>query len=88
MKKTTKILIAILICGIIYSFIRMFSGSGGSGLYDFFDAIIYSSIVICISALIVLISNIKKLRKHLDTFVFFIIGLPLTIIAIQSEINN
>ena len=88
MKKSTKILIAILICGIIYSFIRMFSGTGGSGLYDFFDAIIYSSIAICISALIVLIFNLRKLRKHLDTFIFLIIGLPLTILAIQSKINS
>lgn len=88
MKKTTKILFAILISGIIYSFIRMFSGTGGSGLYDFFDAIIYSSIAICISALIVLIFNIKKLRKHLDTFIFFFIGLPLTILAVQSKIYS
>ena len=88
MKKSTKILIAILICGVIYSFIRLFSGSGGSGLYDFFDALVYSSIAIFISALSVFILNIKKIKKHLDTFIFLLISLPLTIIAIQSKIYS
>jgi len=88
MKKSTKILIAILICGVIYSFIRLFSGSGGSGMYDFFDAVVYSSIVIFISALTIFIYNVKKIKEHLDTFFFLLISLPLTIIAIQSEIQS
>ena len=88
MKRSTKILISILIGGILYSFFRMFTGQGGSGLYDFFDAVVYSSIILFLASLVILLFNIKSYKKHWDTFVFLLLGLPLTAMAIRGAINQ
>lgn len=88
LKRTTKILITILICAVVYSFYRAFTGQGGSGLYDFFDAATYSSIVIFLVSLTILIVNIKDYRKHWDTALFLVLGLPLTYSAIYATIDQ
>jgi hypothetical protein len=87
MKQSTKILWTILSLGLIYSFFRLFSGHGGSGLYDFFDAVTYSSIIIFIASLTIILFNIRKLGKHKDTIVFLLLGLPLTISAMSDQIR-
>lgn len=71
----------------MYSFFRMFTGQGGSGLYDFFDTLVYSSIVLFTTSLTILLFNIKNYRTQWDTFIFLIIGLPLTITAISGTID-
>ena len=88
MKKSTKILIAILAFGLIYSFYKLFTGQGGSGLYDFIDALVYVSIALFLSSLLVLLFNIKQYKQHFDSLFFLLLGLPLTISAIQSTIEN
>jgi hypothetical protein len=88
MKNTTKILLGILILGILYSFFKLFTGQGGSGLYDFFDALAYSSIVLFLTSLTVLLINVKRLRKNLDTLVFVLISLPLTISVVDGIVGN
>ena len=88
MKRTTKILITILICAVVYSFYRAFTGQGGSGLYDFLDAVTYSSVVIFLISLIILIVNIKDYKKHWDTALFLVLGLPLTYSAIRGTIDQ
>jgi hypothetical protein len=87
MKLSTKILWTILSLGLIYSFFRLFSGHGGSGLYDFFDAAIYSSLILFIASLTILLFNIRTLGKHKDTLVFLFLGLPLTISATRDQIR-
>ena len=81
-------LIAILICAVVYSFYRAFTGQGGSGLYDFFDAVTYSSVVIFLVSLAILIVNIKDYKRHWDTGLFLLIGLPLTYSAIHATIDQ
>lgn len=72
----------------MYSFFRMFTGQGGSGLYDFFDALVYSSIVLFLASLTVLLFNIKNYKQHWDTIIFLLVGLPLTITAIRGTIDQ
>jgi hypothetical protein len=79
MSRTVKILTLILICGIVYSFYRASSGEGGSGLYDFFDALVYSSVALFTASLIIVLVNIRQLRSHWPVFVFLAIGFPLTL---------
>lgn len=88
MKKSTKALIAILAFGLIYSFYKLFTGQGGSGLYDFLDALVYTSIVLFLLALCVLLFNIKGYKQHWDSVFFLLLGLPLTISAVQGAIEN
>jgi len=88
MKKSTKVLIAILAFGLIYSFYRLFTGQGGSGLYDFIDALVYVSIALFLSAFFVLLFNIKQYKQHWDSLFFLLLGLPLTISAVMSTIEN
>lgn len=88
MKKSSKILVLILVIGLLYSVFRMFMGQGGSGLYDFLDALVYSSVVLFTASLLIVLSNIKNYRAHRDTFIFLIIGLPLTITAIRGTIEE
>src|SRR5688572_55132 len=87
MKLTSKILTAILIIGTVYSFYRAFTGEGGSGLYDFVDAISYSSVVLFIVSLTIILINVRHLRRHIDTIIFLIIGLPLTFTTAMGELN-
>jgi hypothetical protein len=88
MKKSSKLLTLTLIIGLLYSFFRMFTGQGGSGLYDFFDALVYSSIVLFLASLTVLLFNIKNYKQHWDTVIFLLVGLPLTIVAIRGTIDQ
>lgn len=88
MKKSSKFLISVLIIGLLYSFFRMFTGQGGSGLYDFFDALVYSSIVLFLASLTILLFNIKSFRQHWDTIISLLVGLPLTITAIRGTIDQ
>jgi len=88
LKRTTKILITILICAVVYSFYRAFTGEGGSGLYDFLDAVTYSSVVIFLVSLTILIFNFKDYKKHWDTALFLLVGLPLTYSAIRWTIDR
>src|SRR5690349_18729123 len=88
MKKSSKLLTSILIIGLLYSFFRMFTGQGGSGLYDFFDALVYSSIVLFLVSLTVLLFSIKNYKQHWDTVIFLLVGLPLTITAIRGTIEQ
>jgi hypothetical protein len=84
MKLTTKFLIAISGLGLFYSFIRLFSGQGGSGLGDFFDALSFTCLIVFIAALVIILFNVRHLRKHIDTFLFLLIGLPMTIIIVKN----
>jgi hypothetical protein len=88
MKKSTIFLMTMLVVGLVYSFYKLLSGSGGSGLYDAIDALAYGSIVISLSALLILIVNIKTYKHHLDTFLFLLLGLPLTISSIKGEFET
>ena len=79
MKLSTKLLLTLSALGLLYSFFRLFAGQGGGGLGDFFDALALTSFVVCIASLLTLLFNVRYLKRHLDTFVLFLLGLPLTI---------
>ena len=88
MKRTTIFLIVLLILGLLYSFFRAFTGSGGSGLYDFFDALALTSVVLFISSLVILVINYRKIKRHFDTLLFLLIGLPLTFMAVNGTVES
>jgi len=88
MKLSTKFLIVISGLGFLYSLFRLFSGQGGSGLEDFNDGLALTCLVIFISALVIIVFNLRHLKKHIDTFVFLLVGLPMTIIIAKSTIAN
>jgi hypothetical protein len=88
MVRSTRILSIILVLGIVYSFYRAFSGQGGSGLYDFFDALSYSSIALSVVAAILIVINFRDLKNHWPAIIFFLIGLPLTLTSIFDVIGE
>jgi hypothetical protein len=79
MKASTKFLVTIGIIGLLYSLFRLFSGNGGSGLGDFNDSISITLMVLSFSALLILVFNLRNLKNHFDTIVFFLAGLPMAI---------
>ncbi len=88
MKLTTKFLIVISGLGLLISFIRLFSGHGGSGLYDLFDTLVLTSLIIFISALVIILLNVRHLETHGDTFLFLFIALPMTINVVKNVTAN
>jgi hypothetical protein len=62
-------------------------GEGGSDLYDFVDAISYSSVVLFIVSLTIILINLRHLKQHIDTIIFMIIGLPLTFTTVKGELS-
>lgn len=88
MKRTTIFLIVLLTLGLLYSFFRALTGTGGSGLYNFFDALALTSVVIFISSLVILVINFRKIKRHFDTLLFLLIGLPLTFIAVKGIVES
>ncbi len=88
MKCTTKLLIIVLVLGIIYSFYRAFTGPGGSGLYDFFDALALTSELLFILSLIILVINYRKIKQHVATIFFLSLGLPYTFIVTKNAIES
>ena len=84
MKLSTKFLLTLLGFGLLYSFFRLFTGQGGGGLGDFFDVIAYTSFILSAASLLILLFNIRRLKKHLDTFAFLLLGLPLTIAVVKN----
>lgn len=88
MKRSTKFLLAISGLGFLYSFIRLFSGQGGSGLEDFFDALAFTCLIIFIAALVIILFNLRHLKKHIDTFIFLLVALPMTIIISKNVVAN
>jgi hypothetical protein len=88
MKRTTKLLIVLLTLGLIYSFYRAFTGPGGSGLYDFFDALALTSVILFISSSVILCINYRNLKNQIDTILFLLLGLPLTFILAKDSIES
>lgn len=74
--------------GLFYSFFRLFTGQGGSGLEDFLDAIALTSLALFISSLVIILINARNLKKHVDTFTFLLIGLPITIAVAKNVIEK
>jgi hypothetical protein len=88
MKRTTKLLAIAATTGLLYAFFQLFTGKNGSSLGNFFDALVYVSILLFAIALIILLYNIRNFKKHVDTFIFLLLGLPLTIVAGKSTFEN
>ena len=74
--------------GISYSIYKLLTGQGGSGLEDFFDGLGYTSLILFSVSLIIIVINIRRLKKHFDTFLFLLLGLPMTIIAVGGIVRN
>jgi len=81
-------LAVVFTAGVVYSFYKLFSGHGGSGLYDFVDAITYSSVVLFFASAAVLLTRIGQLKDQHGAILFLLIGLPLTITLANQEIEN
>lgn len=88
MKTSTKILILIILLGLLYCVFSIINDQGGSSFYDVWAGIAYTSIFIFTTALITILINRRNLKYHLDTFIFLILGLPLTIGAIIGILGN
>ena len=88
MKISTKFLLTSLGLGLLYSVYRLFTGQGGSGLGDFLDALAITSFVLSAASLLILLFNVRHLKKHIDTFVFLLLGLPLTIAIVKNVSEN
>jgi len=86
MKLSTKFLIAISGLGLFYSVIRLFSGHGGSGLEDSFDALAFTCLIVFITSLAILLFNLRHLKKHVDTFLFLLVALPVTVMIAKNTI--
>lgn len=88
MKFSTKLLFSILGLGLFYSFYKMFTGQGGSGLGDFIDALTYTSIILFLTSFIIIVFHIRQIKKYADTFLFLLLGLPMTMMAANGLVQN
>jgi hypothetical protein len=88
MKLSTKLLVAILGLGLLYSIYKFFNGQGGSGLGDFVDGLGYTSLLLFIASLIIIVLHIREINKYSDTFLFLLLGLPMTIMAANGLVHN
>jgi hypothetical protein len=88
MKLSTKLLVTILGLGLLYSIYKLLTGHNGSGLGDFFDALGYTSLILFISSLAIIILHIRQIKKYADTFLFLLLGLPMTIMAANGLVHN
>lgn len=88
MKWPSKLLLIIFILGLIYSFFELVTAQDGtSAYYDVTNALTYSSIILFVASLIVLLINIKHLKYHLIAVFFLAISTPLTVSGIKYSIN-
>jgi hypothetical protein len=88
MKGSTILLGLISGIGIVYSIYKLFTGQGGGGLGDFFGALGYTSIILFLASLTIIVINYRQLKKHFDTFLFLLLGLPMTVMATGGLIEN
>ena len=66
----------------------MLNDQGGDSLGNVIDGAGYVSILIFITALIIIIANIQNVKKHGDTILFLFLGLPMTITAVKNTIET
>jgi hypothetical protein len=88
MKLSTKLLVTILALGFLYSIYKLFTGQGGSGLGDIFDGLVYTSLILFFASLIIIIFHIRQIKKYSDTFIFLLLGLPMTVMAVNGLVRN
>ena len=88
MRQTTKFLLSLLVLGIIYSLIKLFTGKNGIGLTDSIDGIVLTSVLLFFCALIILIYNHKILKTEVTALVFLIISFPLTFLFLKGVLVN
>lgn len=78
MKKSPRILLAIFVVGLTTSFIRLLTGTGGSGIGDFLDAIVYSSIILFLASIMIMILGFNQLKSNTTIWFFLLISVPFT----------
>ena len=88
MKLSTKFLVTILGAGLLYSIYKLITGQGGSGLGNFFDGLVYTSLTLFVLALTIIIFHVRQIQKYSDTFLFLLLGLPMTIMAANGLAYN
>lgn len=88
MKRSAKFLVIIIVLGILYSIWELFTGQGGGGLGDFFDGLVYTSLILSIASLTIIIFHIRQIKQYADTFLFLALGLPMTIMAANGLVHN
>jgi hypothetical protein len=71
----------------VYSFYRALTGEGGGGLEDFVVALSYTSVLLFIASVTIIIINFRHLKQHIDTIFFILIGLPLTFASARAELK-
>ncbi len=88
MKLSTRFLLTILGLGFLYSIYKLFTGHGGSGLGDFFDGLVYTSVILFVVSLSIILFQFRQVKKYADTFLFLLLGLPMTIMAANGLVHN
>jgi NADH:ubiquinone oxidoreductase subunit 5 (chain L)/Multisubunit Na+/H+ antiporter, MnhA subunit len=88
MKLSTIFLVTILGVGLLYSIYKLFTGQGGGGLGDFFDGLGYTSLILFVASLTIIVFHIRQIKKYADTFLFLLLGLPMTIMAANGLVHN
>ena len=88
MKFSTKFLLTILGLGLSYSIYKLFTSQGGGGLGDFFDGLAYTSLILFLASLTIILFHIRQVKKYADTFLFLLLGLPMTIMAAKGIVHR
>ena len=88
MKLSTKLLVTILGLGLLYSIYKLFTGQGGGGLGDFFYGLGYTSLILFVTSLTIIVFHIRQIKKYADTFLFLLLGLPMSIMAANGLVHN
>src|SRR5215831_4458987 len=88
MKLSTILLATILGLGLLYSIYKLFNGHSGSGLGDFTDGLGYTSLILFVVSSTIILVRIRQIKKYADTFLFLLLGMPMTIMAANGLIDN
>jgi len=88
MKRSTIFLVIVLGLGLLYSIYKLLTGQGSGGFADFFEGLGYTSLLLVIASLTIIVFNIRQVKKYAGTFIFLLLGLPMTIIGVNNFVDN
>jgi hypothetical protein len=88
MKKSTKLLLLILVLGLLYSIGKFARGHGGGEAQNFLEGMYFTSFVLFLSSFTILIINIRHLKHYLNTLVIMILCLPTALTVMGGIIET
>lgn len=88
MKRSTKLLALIFVAGLLYSLWTFAAIQGGGDFQGLIEGLYMTSLMLFFSALLILLTQIRNYKDHLDTLVILILSLPMAVQAMKGKMEN